>query len=88
MIIAWLLIAIAAASAIANIKFVAPLCLIASIGLYTNARFRWVYRYWHASDDWPRSTRQFGIPWSRVDLVFISVSVVAIVLIALYAPLD
>jgi len=88
MIMAWVFLTAGVIAVLIDVKIVAPLLLLAAIAFFINGRFRWLSRAWHASDEWPRWTRFFGIPLLRFDVVLICISVAAVVLILLYADLS
>jgi hypothetical protein len=50
MIASWILVIGGTIAAIAGVKFVAPLLLLAAVGLYLNGRFGLLIRAWHAND--------------------------------------
>ena len=96
MVAAWILLFGGVITAILGVKFVAPLLLLAAVGLYLNGRFGLLTRAWHANDawgDWPGFSRRwnwlFSVPLqTRIDVVTICIGIVAVVLIALYADLS
>jgi hypothetical protein len=96
MIASWILVTGGMIAAIAGVKFVAPLLLLAAVGLYLNGRFGLLIRAWHANDawgDWPGLNRRWNWLFSirlqtRIDVVTICVAIVATVLIVLYSDLS